>query len=70
MTSDATTVRAQPDAVGPERPRLGDHRAALRGVNTSTAINRQLQSRDMTDEIVANQTNLTAASRRAASATP
>ena len=28
-------------------------------VNTSTAINRQLQSRDMTDEIVANQTNLT-----------
>ncbi len=29
-------------------------------VNTSTAINRQLQSRDMTDDIVANQTNLTA----------
>ncbi len=28
-------------------------------VNTSTAINRQLQSRDMTDEILANQTNLT-----------
>jgi catecholate siderophore receptor len=29
-------------------------------VNTSTAINRQLQSRDMTDDIVANHTNLTA----------
>ncbi len=29
-------------------------------VNTSTALNRQLQSRDMTDTIVANQTNLTA----------
>ena len=29
-------------------------------VNTSTAINRQLQSRDMIDDIVANQTNLTA----------
>ena len=29
-------------------------------VNTSTAINRQLQSRDMTDDIVANQTNVTA----------
>ncbi len=29
-------------------------------VNTSTAINRQLQSRDMTDDILANQTNLTA----------
>jgi catecholate siderophore receptor len=29
-------------------------------VNTSTAINRQLQSRDMQDRIVANQTNLTA----------
>jgi catecholate siderophore receptor len=28
-------------------------------VNTSTAINRQLQSRDMVDDIVANQTNLT-----------
>ena len=28
-------------------------------VNTSTAINRQLQSRDMTDDILANQTNLT-----------
>ena len=28
-------------------------------VNTSTAINRQLQSRDMTDEVVSNQTNLT-----------
>jgi catecholate siderophore receptor len=28
-------------------------------VNTSTAINRQLQSRDMTDTIAANQTNLT-----------
>ena len=28
-------------------------------VNTSTAINRQLQSRDMSDEILANQTNLT-----------
>ena len=28
-------------------------------VNTSTAINRQLQSRDMTDTILANQTNLT-----------
>jgi catecholate siderophore receptor len=28
-------------------------------VNTSTAINRQLQSRDMTDRIAANQTNLT-----------
>jgi catecholate siderophore receptor len=28
-------------------------------VNTSTAINRQLQSRDMTDEILANQTNFT-----------
>ena len=28
-------------------------------VNTSTAINRQLQSRDMTDGIFANQTNLT-----------
>ena len=28
-------------------------------VNTSTAINRNLQSRDMTDEIIANQTNLT-----------
>ena len=28
-------------------------------VNTSTAINRQLQSRDMTDTIVANNTNLT-----------
>ncbi len=28
-------------------------------VNTSTAINRQLQSRDMTDEVLANQTNLT-----------
>ena len=28
-------------------------------VNTGTAINRQLQSRDMTDEILANQTNLT-----------
>ncbi len=28
-------------------------------VNTRTAINRQLQSRDMTDEILANQTNLT-----------
>ena len=27
-------------------------------VNTSTAINRQFQSRDMTDDIVANQTNL------------
>jgi catecholate siderophore receptor len=29
-------------------------------VNTSTDINRQLQSRDMTDRIVANQTNVTA----------
>jgi len=29
-------------------------------VNTSTVINRQLQSRDMTDEVLANQTNLTA----------
>ncbi|MEO7134384.1 MAG: TonB-dependent receptor, partial [Vicinamibacterales bacterium] len=28
-------------------------------VNTSTALNRQFQSRDMTDDIVANQTNLT-----------
>ena len=28
-------------------------------VNTSTVINRQLQSRDMTDEVVSNQTNLT-----------
>jgi catecholate siderophore receptor len=28
-------------------------------VNTSTALNRQLQSRDMSDEILANQTNLT-----------
>jgi catecholate siderophore receptor len=28
-------------------------------VNTSTEINRQLQSRDMTDEILANQTNVT-----------
>ena len=28
-------------------------------VNTSTAINRQLQSRDMTDQIVANQTTVT-----------
>lgn len=28
-------------------------------VNTGTAINRRLQSRDMTDEIIANQTNLT-----------
>ena len=28
-------------------------------VNTGTALNRQLQSRDMTDEIVASQTNLT-----------
>lgn len=28
-------------------------------VNTSTAINRQLQSRDMTDDIVSNQTSLT-----------
>ena len=28
-------------------------------VNTSTAINRQLQSRDMTDTIIANQTNVT-----------
>jgi catecholate siderophore receptor len=28
-------------------------------VNTSTALNRQLQSRDMTDDILANQTNLT-----------
>jgi catecholate siderophore receptor len=28
-------------------------------VNTGTALNRQLQSRDMTDEILANQTNLT-----------
>jgi catecholate siderophore receptor len=28
-------------------------------VNTGTALNRQLQSRDMTDDIVANQTNLT-----------
>jgi catecholate siderophore receptor len=28
-------------------------------VNTSTAINRQLQSRDMVDDILANQTNLT-----------
>jgi catecholate siderophore receptor len=28
-------------------------------VNTSTALNRQLQSRDMTDEILANQTNVT-----------
>ena len=27
-------------------------------VNTSTDINRQLQSRDMTDDIVANQTNV------------
>lgn len=29
-------------------------------VNTSTDLNRQLQSRDMTDDILANQTNLTA----------
>ena len=28
-------------------------------VNTSTALNRRMQSRDMTDDIVANQTNLT-----------
>lgn len=35
-------------------------------VNTSTAINRQLQSRDMTDEIVANQTNVTARFRTGA----
>lgn len=28
-------------------------------VNTGTALNRQLQSRDMTDDILANQTNLT-----------
>ncbi len=32
-------------------------------VNTSTAINRQLQSRDMVDDIVANQTNADAALR-------
>ncbi len=35
-------------------------------VNTSTTINRQLQSRDMTDEIVANQTNLTTRARTGA----
>ena len=33
---DATDA-PQPDALGPERSRLGDHRAALRRVNTSTA---------------------------------
>ncbi len=60
---------AQPAALRPQRPRLGDHRAALREPSSPTLytqINRQLQSRDMTDTILSNQTSVTAHASRPA----
>ena len=49
---------AESHALRAQRPRFGDHLAPIcRASTPALTINRQLQSRDMVDTIVANQTS-------------